>query len=241
MVKNTFNVTPQYKNCPLGKEFKTSVRFEFESGDKKSNESVKEVIIGKSIKYIIEFNFWQKITESPLSMTIFASTYSTSIEELITFKEKKYLPYGAKSVLELTLGAGYLHVNGWTTSKFDSLEAFRVPKFDNTHLPPNFAYNTTVCVQTLMPAMTKSQSEAIQLKLECDNYTQVRQFGISPTLASAVSVQAYLFNLSENTVKIESTSENDKTRYCSTFFVKKDKSIDFDLTIANDRQSVIQF
>ena len=241
MVKNTFNVNPQYKDCPLGKEFKTSLRFEFETGDKKSNESVKEVVSGKSVKYIIEFNYWQKITDSPLSMTILASIYSTASEELITFKEKKYLPLGAKSVLELTLGAGYLYVNGWETSKFDSLSALIDPKFDNLQMPPNFAYNTTVCVQTLMPAMTKSQSEAIQLKLECDGYTQLRQFGISPTLASAVSVQSYLFNLSENTVKIETISKNDKSRYCSTFYVKKDKSIDFDITIANDSQSVIQF
>ena len=234
MTENSFNVSPQYEKCPLEKEFKSSVRFEFECGDEKKSEKIQEVIFGKSVKYVIEFKFWQKITEKPLTMTIWTSTYSTASQELITFKEKRRLPFGVKSVLELTLGAGYLHVNGWEFTILDS-------KFKNLNKPPNFAYNTTVCIQTLMPAMTKSESQAMELRMQCDGLLESRQYGISTALASAISVQVYIFNLFDNTIRIKSTAENDNGRHCSSFYVKPNKAIDFDITIANDQQSVIQF
>ena len=234
MKENSFNVEPQYKNCPLQKEFKSSIRFEFESGDEKKKEKLQEKVCGKSVKYAIEFDFWRPVSPNPLTLTIWASTYSTASQELITFKEKRTLTFGARTTLELTLGAGYLHVNGWATTILDS-------KLKNITTPPNFAYNTTICVQTLLPAMVKSESHAIELQMKCDGRLESRQYGISTALTSAISVQSYLFNLFDNTIKVKSIAENDRSRHCSSFFVKPNKSIDFDITIANNRQSVIQF
>ena len=234
MTENSFNVNRRYEKCPLEKEFKSSIRFELECGNEKKSEKIQELICGKSVKYIIEYNFWQKIAETPLTMTIWAATYSKASQELITFNEKRRLPFGAKSVLELTLGAGYMHVNGW---EFTILAS----KFDKGEIPPNFAYNTTICVQPIMPAMVKSESQAIELEIRFDGYTESRQYGISTALTSAISLQSYLFNLFDNTIKIRSVAENDKSRHSTSFFVKPNKSIDFDITFARDQQSLIQF
>ena len=118
-------------------EFTANVKFVFNRGTSTKTERAYNHLRGQSVTYKIEFIHAESVSALPLTLTIYGETKShTLAHEIIQFKEAKDLFLGTSSSLEITLGAGFIHLNGWTT--------FLLPGYEKPYMTPNLAYNTMI-------------------------------------------------------------------------------------------------
>ena len=239
MPKNIFEIERDYTDCPLNESCTVMIQCVFEKGGLTRTEEIETTLTGKTLKHTLTFDFLDTKSQDPFSFTVYAST--VSLKGIVRFKEiNKSLSFNTKSTLEITLGANNIHVNGWLTEIIDS----ELGLFES--LPPNVAYNTMISIRNLVPVSIDNiepepKTDNLELKLTNGDYTLMRKYECSTNIQSEISVQSYLFNISNSDAKLQVRQQNTSERNMAIFDVNVNKSAEFELTLLKEKFSILRF